>query len=83
MHDASSEENARVVQEYLARVPTDREWAMREAQRSRDLSVDERFDLLASLLRLMDELLAGRQPAPEPGHPFWRHWRDPELGRPR
>ena len=21
--------------------------------------------------------------AADPGHPFWRHWRDPELGRPR
>jgi hypothetical protein len=82
MSDASPDQSS-IVRDYLANVPTDQEWASREVLRCHGLSTDERFDLLANVLRLMDELLAGRPPAPEPGHPFWQHWRDPELGRPR
>ena len=83
MHEASADARGRTVQDYLAQVPTDQEWARREALRCRDLSTDERFDLLAGLLRLMQELLGGREPGSEGGQPFWRHWSDPDLGRPR
>jgi hypothetical protein len=70
------------IQEYLARVPDDREWGEAEARRYRHLTADERLAVLADLLRLTDELLAGRQPVADPGLPFWRHWSDPHVGRP-
>ena len=51
MHD-SPVPGGTTVQEYLARVPTDQDWARREAARYRDLSTDERFDVLEGLQRL-------------------------------
>ena len=71
------------VHEYLARVPSDQEWARREAARYRGLSTDERFGALESLLRLMQDLLGARAPGRDGALPFWRHWSDPTLGRPR
>jgi hypothetical protein len=82
MNDASSQPRSATTAEYLAHAPSDAEWAKRESERYRHLTPDQRFDVLTSLLQLMDELLAGRKPMPEPGLPFWRHWSDPELGRP-
>jgi hypothetical protein len=81
MHDASTPPREMTIQEYLSRIPDDWEWAHREAARCRDLTTDERFDLLENLLRLMQELLVGRQPARDTV-PFWRYWSDPALGRP-
>ena len=71
------------VREYLARLPTDQDWARREADRFRDCSTDERFDALEDLLRLMQELLGSQEPIGDGSLPFWRHWSDSSLGRPR
>ena len=81
MDDASAAPRKITVQEYLAGVPGDQDWARREAARCRNLSTDERFDLLEGMLRLAQDLLAGQQPARDQD-PFWRHWSDWSLGRP-
>lgn len=70
------------LEEYLARVPSDVEGIRDSVDALRGLTVDER---LRALDRWVEEILAiqgNRRPSPEPGHPFWRHWRDPSLGRP-
>ena len=48
------------------------------------MSATERLAELARLNALMDALLGDREPRVEDGEaPFWRHWMDPSLGRPR
>ena len=83
MLPSDKEQPAITVSEYLARAPTDQQWATREASRHRDRSTDERFDALEGLLRQMQELLGARTPGHDGSLPFWRHWSDPTFGRPR
>ena len=70
-------------EEYLAKVPTDRESAERAVAPYRDMTPAERFEALAKLLEEVAAILGDREPAGdgEP-FPFWRHWMDPSLGRP-
>ena len=69
---------------YLDAAPTDEETARRDVLPYRNLDTTARLEAMAALLRSMDTLLGGREPlrAPE-DEEFWRHWRDPSLGRPR
>jgi hypothetical protein len=68
---------------YLDARPTDEETAREAVRGTRDLSPPERIAALESLLRAMDVLLAGRLPVRPPADSsFWRHWKDPSLGRP-
>jgi len=72
------------LERYLAATPTDVETARRAVEHTRRLSVAERMEALRALLRDMDVLLAGRTPKRSPDDEnFWRHWKDPSLGRPR
>lgn len=65
-------------------VPSDEEWAEREASRHSAMTPAERLRSLAALNAAMDRILGGRLPEREDGErPFWMHWRDPALGRPR
>jgi hypothetical protein len=69
---------------YEALAPTDAEWARRAVEPYSAMSPAERLRALAALNGWMDALLAGRTPEAEDGErPFWRHWKDPSLGRPR
>lgn len=48
------------------------------------MTVEERMRALSALNGWIDAMLAGRLPETEDGeHPFWMHWKDPALGRPR
>jgi hypothetical protein len=70
------------LEDYLAKAPGDVDDARDAVAALRHLTADER---LQALDRWMEEILAvlgDRKPAPEPGLPFWRHWKDPSLGRP-
>ena len=70
--------------QYLAARPTDEETAERAVRSYRALDAVARLEALVVLLRGMDLLLGGRQPATSPDDAaFWRHWSDPSLGRPR
>jgi hypothetical protein len=68
--------------EYLAKAPRGADAVRHATDALHQLTPDER---LLALDRWMEEILAvmgDRMPAPEPGYPFWRHWKDPSLGRP-
>lgn len=70
------------LKEYLAKAPGEADAIRAAVDALRHLTPDER---LQALDRWMEEILAvlgGRAPAEEPGLPFWRHWKDPSLGRP-
>lgn len=70
------------LKDYLAKAPTGAESVRESVDAMRHLTPDER---LKALDRWMTEILAilgDREPAAEPGLPFWRHWKDPSLGRP-
>jgi hypothetical protein len=70
--------------DYLRRAPTDEESARRAVAPYRGLDSVARLEALASLLGAMDALLRGRRPVRSPDdRAFWRHWKDPSLGRPR
>ena len=72
------------VAEYLRATPTDEETARRAVERYRTLDTRARLEAFSDLLRGMDVLLDGREPARSPDDAaFWRHWQDPSLGRPR
>ncbi len=69
---------------FLRTVPTDEESVRRAVAPWRGMSAAQRLDALAALLGGMDALLAGRRPLRSPDdEAFWRHWKDPDLGRPR
>jgi hypothetical protein len=68
---------------YLAAARGDeRSEVARRIEGLRNLTADERLKALDAWMQEMLAVLGGRRPAPEPGHPFWRHWKDPTLGRP-
>jgi len=48
----------------------------------RGLTADERLQALDTWMSEILAVLGGGLPAAEPGPPFWRHWKDPILGRP-
>ena len=69
---------------YEALAPDDAAWARRAVEPYAAMSPGERLRALAALNGWMDSLLAGRAPETEDGErPFWMHWKDPQLGRPR
>jgi hypothetical protein len=70
------------VEEYLASVPNDLDWARDLASRGEGLAPDECFDLLDALGKLADSLETGAATG-ESEPDFWRHWTDPAFGRPR
>jgi hypothetical protein len=70
--------------DWLRTAPTDEEIARRAVEPYRHLDVAGRLAALTDLLRSMDVLLAGRRPLRSPEDAdFWRHWKDPDPGRPR
>jgi len=72
------------VARYLALAPGDAEWARRAVAPYAGMTPAERLRALAALNGWVDALLAGRAPERADGErPFWRHWRDADLGRPR
>jgi hypothetical protein len=71
------------LEEYLSKVPSDEETARRAVEPYRHLTPAERWAAFAELLREMETLSAGRPGARSPDDEnFWRHWKDPSLGRP-
>ncbi|MCK6479843.1 MAG: hypothetical protein L6R43_06765 [Planctomycetes bacterium] len=69
---------------WCALAPTDAEWARRAVEPYASMTVEERMRALSALNGWIDAMLAGRLPETEDGeHPFWMHWKDPALGRPR
>jgi hypothetical protein len=79
-----SRESRPAVAAYEALSPDDAEWARRAVAPYGSMSPSERLRALAALNGWMDALLAGRPPEREDGErPFWMHWQDPSLGRPR
>jgi hypothetical protein len=72
------------IDEYLERVPDDGITAREAVEPYLDMTPAERLAELAKLGAWMDVLLADREPRSEDGEePLWRHWKDPDLGRPR
>ena len=72
-----------VLARYLRAAPTDEETARRSVEPYRALDTAARLEALTALLRGMDSILGGRRPARSPDdEEFWRHWKDPSLGRP-
>jgi len=72
------------VAEYMAMAPSDAAWARKAVEPYRGMTPAERFRELAILNAMMDALLDGRPPCTVDGErPFWMHWQDPSLGRPR
>jgi hypothetical protein len=81
---ASERPTSPSVEEYLSKSPGDLEWARGVTERYAALSPAARLAALASVNGWLDALLGGRAPVQLDGeHPFWRHWVDPALGRPR
>ena len=70
------------LEDYLSKVPGDVDWAMGTVAALRHLTADERLQALDRWMAEILAVLGDRKPAPEPGLPFWRHWKDPSLGRP-
>ena len=67
--------------EYLASVPDDDEWARKEADRYAGMTPTERFRELSLLGAWMDTILADRMPTTLDGElPFWQLWKDPLRG---
>ena len=81
---AVSEIPFRSVAEFIALAPGDAEWARRAVEPYGNMTPAERLRALSALNGWMDRMLAGRLPEREDGeHPFWMHWKDPLLARPR
>lgn len=79
-----SDERYLTVEEYCALAPTDAEWALKAVEPYAAMTVEERMHALSILNARIDVMLNGRMPETEDGeHPFWMHWKDPLLGRPR
>ncbi len=79
-----SEKPSPEVAAYIALAPDDAEWARRAVEPYASMTPAERLRALAVLNSWVDFLLAGRMPETEDGErPFWMHWKDPGLGRPR
>ena len=70
------------LREYLAKAPGDVEAARDAVAGLRHLTPDERLKALDLWMAEVLAVLGDRKPAAEPGLPFWRHWKDPSLGRP-
>jgi hypothetical protein len=69
---------------WIALAPDDAAWARKAVAPYARLTPAERLRALAVLNGWMDAILAGRLPETGDGErPFWMHWRDPSLGRPR
>lgn len=69
---------------YLAAAPDDAAWAGRAVAPYARMTPAERLRALAALNGWVDALLAGRLPETGDGErPFWMHWKDASLGRPR
>lgn len=72
------------VSRYCSLAPDDASWARRAVAPYAAMTPEERLRALSVLNGWMDVLLAGRAPEREDGEkPFWMHWKDPALGRPR
>jgi hypothetical protein len=70
--------------QYLSEASDDLDRARRVASYGARLNLEERFALLGALNARVDLL----SPAPLTAEdvreePFWRHWMDPSVGRPR
>jgi hypothetical protein len=77
-------DSAPTVAAYEALAPGDAEWARRAVEPYARMTPSERLRALAALNGWVDSLLGGRAPEDADGErPFWMHWRDPSLGRPR
>jgi hypothetical protein len=70
------------LKDYLANVPSDVDGARDAIAALRHLTADERLQALDRWMAEVLAVLGDRRPAAEPGLPFWRHWKDPSLGRP-
>lgn len=69
---------------YLDSRPSDEEAARARVAAYRGLDVAARLEALTALLWDMDVLLRGRRPLRAPDDTaFWKHWKDPSVGRPR
>jgi hypothetical protein len=69
---------------WLRSAPGEDESARRAAAPYDGMTADERLAALAELNALVDAVLGGRPPETADGErPFWMHWKDPALGRPR
>ena len=72
------------VEAYEALAPDDASRARRAVEPYAGMSPADRLRALAALNGWMDSLLAGRAPETVDGErPYWKHWKDPSLGRPR
>ena len=68
----------------IAAAPSDDEWARRAVEPYAHMTPAERLQALSVLNGWVDSMLGGRLPETEDGEfPFWMHWKDPSLGRPR
>ena len=84
MQEKSSPEVDPRVAAYIAAAPSDDEWARRAVEPYAHMTPAERLRALSVLNGWVDAMLAGRLPETEDGElPFWMHWKDPSLGRPR
>jgi hypothetical protein len=71
------------LQTYLSSVPTTEESARRAVLPYAHLTAQQRFDALRDLLREIELLRGSRPLLRDPrDEDFWRHWKDPSLGRP-
>jgi hypothetical protein len=70
------------VEDYLAKAPTGADSVRHALDALRHLTADERLKALDEWMTEILAVLGDRKPAAEPGLPFWRHWKDPSLGRP-
>ena len=69
---------------YIALAPSDAEWARKAVAPYANMTPEERLRAQSVLNGWMDALLGGRLPETEDGElPFWMHWKDPSLARPR
>ena len=65
-------------------IPTDAESAEHAVAPFRRLSPTARFEAFAALMREMEALLGDSEPVTHPDdRVFWRHWKDPSVGRSR
>jgi hypothetical protein len=72
------------VARYISLAPDDAEWARRAVAPYVDMTPEERLEALSALNGWIDAILGGRMPETKDGElPFFMHWRDPSLGRPR
>jgi hypothetical protein len=85
LQTVSSDDAVReAVARWVASLPTAAECARAEVEPFRDLTPAERLEWFVSLQKSMDAFVRLRTPSPDPGqNEFWRHWKDPQHGRPR